>query len=42
VEDIINMYHTEIDWEGVDWFNQAHGGDKWEAVVKVIMNLQVV
>jgi hypothetical protein len=42
LEDIINLYHTEIGYEGVGWLNQAHDRDKWEAVVMTVMNFEVV
>jgi hypothetical protein len=27
---------------GTDWINLAEDGDRWQAVVNVVMNLQVV
>ena len=31
----------EIEWEGMDWINLAQDRDKWQAVVNVVMKLQV-
>jgi len=28
-------------WEGVDWTVLAHAGDKWQALLNAVMNLQV-
>jgi hypothetical protein len=40
--DVINVYCTEMGQEGVDWLNQAHDRDKWEAVMKMVMKCKVV
>jgi len=31
----------EIQWEDVDWMNLAEDRDQWQALVNMIMNLQV-
>jgi hypothetical protein len=40
-EDYTKMDLREIGWEGVDWLHLAQDGDKWRAVVNVVMNLWV-
>jgi hypothetical protein len=32
---------TEIKWEGMEWINLAGVKDKWQAVVRKVMNFQV-
>ena len=29
----------EIGWEGMDWIHLAEDGDKWWALVNMVMNL---
>jgi hypothetical protein len=31
----------EIGWEGVDWIYMAQDTDQWQALVNVVMKLQV-
>jgi hypothetical protein len=31
----------EIEWEGVDWMCMAQDRGQWQALVNVVMNLQV-
>jgi hypothetical protein len=31
----------EIGWEGVDWMHLAQDMDQWQALMNMIMNLQV-
>jgi hypothetical protein len=31
----------EIRWEGVDWIHLAQDRDQWQAVVNMVMNLEV-
>jgi hypothetical protein len=31
----------EIQWEDMDWMNLAEDRDQWQALVNMIMNLQV-
>jgi hypothetical protein len=40
-EDNIEMDQREIVWEDVDWFHLARDGYQWQAVVIMVMNLQV-
>jgi hypothetical protein len=40
-EDNIKMDLQEVGWEGVDWIDMAEDRDRWRAVVKAIMNIQV-
>jgi hypothetical protein len=35
------MDFKELDREGMDWIDLAYDGDKWQAVVKRVMNLWV-
>jgi len=37
----IRMNLWEIWWDGVDWIHLAGDRDQWQAVVSVVMNLQV-
>jgi hypothetical protein len=39
--DNVKMDLLEIDWGGVDWIGLAGDRDKWRALVKAVMNLQV-
>jgi hypothetical protein len=39
--DHIKMDLREIEWDGVDWINMAHGRDQWRALVNTILNLGV-
>jgi len=32
---------NEIGWEGMDWILQAQGTDKWQAVMKTVINFWV-
>jgi hypothetical protein len=32
----------EIGWRGVQWMHLAEDGDRWRAVVNVVMNLRVL
>ena len=42
-EDNIKMDLKELSWgEGVYWIYLAHDRDKWRAVLKAVMNLQVL
>jgi len=40
-EDNIRMNLMEIGWEGVDWMHLAQDRDQWQALVNMIMDLQV-
>jgi len=35
------MYLREIGWKGVDWIQLAQDRDQWQAVVYMVMNIQV-
>ena len=39
-EDNIKMDLTEVGW-GVDWIDFAQDRDRWQAVLKAVMNLRV-
>jgi hypothetical protein len=39
--DNIKMDLGEIGWNGVDWISLAQDRDRWRALVKVVVNLQV-
>jgi hypothetical protein len=39
--DNINMDHTEIGWDGVDWIELAQDRDQWRALVNTVMDLRV-
>jgi hypothetical protein len=41
-EDNIKMDLKEIAWEDVQCINLAQDGDKWRAVVNMVMNIGVV
>jgi hypothetical protein len=38
-EDNTGMYLKEISWKGTDWIDLAEDGDRWQAVVNMVMNL---
>jgi len=38
-EDNTGMYLKEISWKGIDWIDLAEDGDRWKAVVNMVMNL---
>jgi hypothetical protein len=38
----IKMDITKIDWEGVEWIHLAQGRNSWQALVNIVMNLQVL
>jgi len=40
-EDNIKMDLQEVRCEGRDWFDVAEDRDRWRAVVKAVMNVQV-
>jgi hypothetical protein len=40
-EDNIRMNLREIGWEGVDWKYLTQNKDQWQALMNMIMNLQV-
>jgi hypothetical protein len=40
-EDNIKMDLQEVRLGGMDWIDVAQDRDRWQAVVKVVMNLQV-
>jgi len=42
LEDNIKMDFRVIGWEGVDYLHFAQDRNQWRAVVKTIMNLQVL
>jgi hypothetical protein len=33
---------VEMGWGGVDWIGLAQDGDKWRALVNVVMNIWVL
>jgi hypothetical protein len=35
------MYVREIQWEDVDWINQAEDRNQWKDLVNTLMNLRV-
>jgi hypothetical protein len=37
----IKLYHRETEWDGGDWTNLYAGKEQWQALVNVLMNLQV-
>jgi hypothetical protein len=41
-EDGIRMDLKEIGWEGAEWVQLAQDRGRWQAVVTVVMNLQVL
>jgi hypothetical protein len=40
-EDTIKMDLQEVGWGGMDWTDLAQDKDRWQAIVNVVMNLQV-
>jgi hypothetical protein len=40
-EDNIKMDLQEVEWWSMDWIDLAQDGDRWWAVVNVVMNLRV-
>jgi hypothetical protein len=40
-EDNIKMDLREIGWEGVGWIHLAQDRDKWQAVVKMVVNHRI-
>jgi hypothetical protein len=40
-EDNIKMNLQEVGWEGMDKIDMAQDRDRWQALVNVVMNLQV-
>jgi hypothetical protein len=40
-EDNIRIDLREIGWEGVNWIHLAQDRDQWQALVNMVMNLQV-
>jgi hypothetical protein len=41
-EDQIKMDLREISWEGEEWIHVAQDRDWWQAVVNMMMNLEVL
>ena len=41
-EDNIEMDLQEVAWRGMDWIDLAQNGERWQAFVNVVMNLQVL
>jgi hypothetical protein len=39
--DNIKMDLRDIGWDGVDWVDLAQDRDRWNALVKTVMNLRV-
>jgi hypothetical protein len=39
--DDINMDRQEVGFGGMDWIEVAQDRDRWQALVNVVMNLQV-
>jgi hypothetical protein len=39
--DNIKIYLRKIGWDGMDWIDLAQDGDKWRALVNMVMNLRV-
>jgi hypothetical protein len=40
-EDNIKMDLREVGWGGIDWIDLAQDRDRWQALVYMVMNLQV-
>jgi hypothetical protein len=40
-EDNIKVDHKEKGWEGMDWIHLVQETEKWQALVNMVMNLQV-
>jgi hypothetical protein len=41
-ENNIKMDLQELGCEGMDWIDPSQDGDRWRALVKVVMNLRVL
>jgi hypothetical protein len=41
LKDNIKMDLQEVGWGGLDWFDLDQNRDRWQALVNVVMNLQV-
>jgi len=41
-EENVNMELQEMGWEGLDWIDLDQDMDRWRALVKAEMNLQVL
>jgi hypothetical protein len=41
-EEGINMDLREIDWGDVEWIQLAQDTDRWQSLVNMVMNLQVL
>ena len=39
--DNIKMDLQEVGWGGMDWINLAQDRDRWQALVNMVMNIQV-
>jgi hypothetical protein len=39
--DNIEIYFTEIGWDGMCWIELAQGRDQWKPLVNTVMNLRV-
>jgi hypothetical protein len=35
------MDHREIGWDGMDWIDLVQSGDKWKALLNIVMNFRV-
>jgi hypothetical protein len=40
-EDNIKIDLQEVEWEGTNWIDLAHGRDTWRALVNAVMNLRI-
>jgi hypothetical protein len=40
-KDSIKMDLREMEWGGMDWIHLAQDRDQWQALVNIVMNLQV-
>jgi hypothetical protein len=41
-EDNIKIELQDVEWEGMDWIDLAQNRDRWQALVKTVLNLQVL
>jgi len=41
MEENIEFYLQEVEWERMDWTDLAQDRDKWWAIVKAVMNLRI-